>query len=288
MQKFWYHSPVRFYPSLEDLEDMTNPQNTQYFGNRNYHYPLQISEFHRFLIPNYQNEVLSTDLELWLVGDKETQIACEFGIDNDKLFRVTFKSKVILEGRLEIRLSGNTIFYSNCVGFVDSTDANGRKFIRVATKHTYDRNLFKFSGEYDWIVTNLPAYCLGQFTINADVSTSRVGGNNTLKTSETYLDEVVKYEFITEGDSNILAFIQVHSTNNEFYIDGTKRTAIEKLDVDEFAMNGRLNLVNVKDGNGMNITLDELDIFEDVIQFVLSNQGKSLIYVNNENKAIVV
>nr|DAQ90047.1 MAG TPA: hypothetical protein [Caudoviricetes sp.] len=32
MQLFWYHSPVRFYKTLEELQDMTNPQNTQYFG----------------------------------------------------------------------------------------------------------------------------------------------------------------------------------------------------------------------------------------------------------------
>ena len=288
MQNFWYHSPVRFYPSLEDLEDMTNPQNTQFFGNPNYHYPLQISEFHRFLIPNYQNEVDGTDLTLWMVGEKETQIACEFGIDSGKLFRITFKSKVALSGHFEIRLEGVTIFYSNCVEFMDSEDPNGRKFIRVATKHIYDRNLFKFGGGYDWIITNLPAYCLGNFSVNTEVTNSRTGGNSSLKTSETYIDEVVNYEFLMQGDANILTFIQVHSTNNEFYIDGTKRTALDKVDADEFAINGRINLVNVKNANGFNIILDESIIFEDVIQFVLSNQGKSLIYVNNENKAIVV
>lgn len=285
MQLFWYHSPVRFYRNLEELQDMTNPQNTQYFGEKS-PYPLEKGVLHRFLIPNYQNEVSSNDLSLWI---GKTQIGCEFGISNGKLFRVTFVSDENISGNLEIKQGSETIFYSNCVRFLDSTDGAGRKFLRIATKHYYNRNLFAFDGSnYDWMITNLPAYCLGQFRVDADLQTVRTGGNNTLQVKETYLDEIVSYQFSGKGDSNIISFIQVHSTNNEFYIDGTKRTCIEKIDADEFAMFGTMKFVNVKDDFGLNIPFDENAIFEDVMRQVLSNDSKTVIYIDNNSNAIPV
>lgn len=287
MQKFWYHSPVRFYKNREDLFDMTNPQNTQYFGSKN-PYPLEISQFHRYLIPNYENEVPDADLQLWLVNDKETQIPCQFGISNGKLFRVTFISTIHLIGELQIRTSdGNTLFYSNCVQFLDSTDGKGRKFIRIATKHYYNRNLFAFDGsEFDWMVTNLPAYCLGLFTVDSDPSTSRTGGNSTLTINEAYLDEIVTYEFISNGDCNIISFIQTHSTNNDFYIDGTKRTLTEKIDAEEFGMLGTMKFTNVKDARGLNIILNEEEILRDAFIYALTDEQKKIAYVDNDKNLI--
>lgn len=284
MQKFWYHSPVRFYRDVEDLFDMTNPQNTQYFGSKN-PYPLEISTYHRYLIPNYQNEIPEGELELWIVNGNENKIPAEFGISEGKLFRVTFLSNEILSGQLQIRTSsGDKLFYSNCVRFIDSTDGNGRKFIRIATKHYYNRNLFAFNGsDFDWVLTNLPAYCLGQFAIESDISTSRTGGNNTLTVNESYNDEITTYEFKSEGDSNILTFIQSHITNNEFYIDGTKRTATEKVDADEFAMFGKLKFTNVKDKNGLNIIIDEIEIISDAITRVLGDESKNTVYADGNN-----
>ncbi|WP_155845025.1 hypothetical protein [Chryseobacterium daeguense] len=288
MQKFWYHSPVRFYKTKEELFDMTNPQNTQYFGHKK-PYPLQINEYHRFLIPNYQNEVEFEDLELWLVGDQETQIPCEFGINEGKLFRITFISFDFNMGQFEIRIKdGDTIFYSNCVEFLDSTDAIGRKFIRIATKHYYNKNLFAFdNSNYDWVVTNLPAYCLGQFTIDSEFETERTGNENSLAIADSYIDEVVTYEFEGAGDANIFSFLIVHVLNDTFYIDGTKRTIKEKPDVDEFAAYGRFKFVNAKDELGLNIPLNEEDIFSDAFKLALGNGAKTLLYVYNNNTTAI-
>lgn len=268
MHRFWYHSPVRFFKTLAEFEDMTNPQNSQYFGTPSNPYPLEINKYHRFLIPNDNYTIPSTDLELWVSGER---IPAHFTIVGDKLHYITLVSTKAVSGRFEVKSDGQTIFYSNCVIFIDSTDAQGRKFVRVATKHLYDRNLFVYPDRHYWMVTNLPAYSLGIFTADVDVQNARIGGISTLKVRETFIDESVSYEFQAEGDGNILAFIQVHSTNNEFYIDNTKRTSLAKMDVDEFSMNGTMKFTNVKDKFGYNIILDEDGIFDDVY-FIYSDE----------------
>lgn len=268
MHRFWYHSPVRFYRTLEELEDKLNPQNSQYFGTVGNPYPLEKGKLHRFLIPNDNNTLSSNDLQLFVDG---VLLAAHFKIVDAKLHYITFQSDVDVCGRIEIKSDGITLFYSNYVRFLDSDDGDGRKFIRVATKHLYDRNLFLYKDNHYWMVTNLPAYSLGTFTTDVDVNNSRIGGLSTLQVRETFIDESVDYEFISEGDANILSFIQVHSTNNEFYIDGTKRTSLEKLDTEEFSMKGTMSFTNVKDKFGYNIILDEGDIFSDVY-FIYSDE----------------
>lgn len=272
MHKFWYHSPVRFYRTLSELQDAKNPQNTQYFGEKN-PYPLELGDFHRYLIPNYQNTVASSDLSIWVVNEKKAlKILGVFNVEGGKLKYLTFKSKIAISGRLEIRDSdNNTIFYSNCIQFLDSTDNEGRKFIRIATKHTYNRNLFDYSNPKSYILTSLPAYCLGISSVEADINNSRTGGISTLRTRETFLDEIVDYEFTASGDSNILNFIQVHATNNEFYIDETKRTSVEKLDKDEFSMFGKVKFTNVKDNLGFNIPINYVDIIDDIYQSIYAD-----------------
>lgn len=274
MQRFWYHSPVRFYKTQEELDDMTNPQNCQYFGSKN-PYPLQKGLLHRFLIPNVDNEVVDDDLQMWL-GDQP--ISCEFGISDNRLIRVTFYASNITSGQLTIKnLLGDILFYSNCIQFVDSTDNNGRKFIRLATKHYYNRNLFVFGdNQYDWMVTNLPAYDFGQFTIDSEYNTDRSGESNSLLIQDSYIDEVVSYQFIGEGDSNIFSFISAHVLNTEFYIDGTKRTIKEQPEFDDFSMYGTMKFVNQKDSNGLNILLDEDIIFGDIEIKLLGLGSKAL------------
>lgn len=244
---------------MSDFEDMTNPQNTQFYGTISNPYPLEINSIHKFLIPDEENTIPDGELELWC-GEKK--IKAVFGITDNRLYSVTFVYNKPLRGRLEIRRNGKTLFYSNCVVFMNSTDERGRKYIRVATRHNYNRHLFNFDrSSYEWVVTNLPAYCMGQFNVEAEISNTRIGGNNTLKTRETYLDEAVLYHFIANGDANILAFIQVHTTNTEFYIDGTKRTVLDKIEADEFNIGGKLKFVNQKDSRGLNIILNEKEVF---------------------------
>lgn len=264
MQKFWYHSPVRFYKSLDDLQDMTNPQNTQYFGTPDNPYPLEMGKYHRFLIPMYENEVSTDDLELWCGN---VQISAKFGVFSGKLERVTFMHDDYLSGNLTIKSGDDILFHSNCIRFTDSEDGFGRKFIRIATKHYYNRALFNFENNNNWFVTNLPAYCLGQFRVDSEVNNARTGGNSTLSIKETYLDEAVSYQFLTSGDANILSFIQVHTSNTDFYIDGTKRTLIEKITPEEYAMSGIMNFTNQKDDLGVNILLNEDDIFSDFFKY---------------------
>lgn len=285
MQKFWYHSPVRFYRTLEELEDMTNPQNTQYYGHLE-GYPLESSSYHRFLIPNYQNDVENDDLELFLVGSDTNQIQCKFGVSDGKLFRVTFICYEEIEGRFEIRTkTGKTLFYSNCVRFIDSTDYDGRKFIRIATQCTYNRYLFSYNdGKHDWMITNLPAYCMGEFEIDEDISSGRSGDSLSTTINDAWNEENVKYQIIAKGDNNILSFITVHSSNQDFYIDGTKRTRKEKAEIGDFSSTMTMKFSNVKDKQGLNIILDESLIFDDVIKKALSNDLKTVLYTYNNNK----
>lgn len=289
MQKFWYHSPVRFYRTMEELEDMTNPQNAQYYGHKS-PYPLEVNQYHRYLIPNYNNEVSDENLSLWLVGDEEIQIAARFGISNGKLFRVSFISDEEIQGRFEIRNSnGVTLFYSNCVRFYDSVDYDGRRYVRVATQCTYNRNLFSYGdGEHDWIVTNLPAYGFGEFDIDEDVRTEKIGELASTTTLDAWTEENVKYSIKAEGDNNILSFIAVHSLNQDFYIDGTKRTRKEKPEIGDNSAWITMKFSNVKDKYGLNIILDESKIFDDVMKKALSNDLKTVIYGIDDSTAIQV
>ena len=289
MQKFWYHSPVRFYKSLSDLEDMTNPQNTAFFGEKP-SFPLEVNDVHRFLIPNYENEVPNDNYFIYCVNDTEEykiQSVCE--IVDGKLKYVTFGSDKNIKGRLEIRNeAGDTIFYSNCVDFIDSTDSEGRKFIKIATKHLYNRNLFDFESPNNWMITSVPAYCLGMTDVDVEVNNSRTGGNSTLRTRETYIDELVSYQFIARGDANILNFLQVHVTNNQFFIDGTQRTCVDKIERDEFSISGKLKFTNIKDKNGLNIQLDYNEVLQDIFVFVLGNDSKTIVYSDKNNNLIKV
>lgn len=264
---------------------MTNPQNSTFFGEHQ-PYPLELNDFHRFIIPNYQNDTTETDLFIWC-GEYRLVSVCE--ILGGKLQHVTFKAKQAVSGRLEIKTSsGETLFYSNCVEFIDSTDDDGRKFIRIATKHLYNRNLFDFESQYNWIITSVPAYCLGMTSVEADILNGRIGGNSTLKTKETYIDEVVEYQFLSKGDANILNFLQVHVTNNNFYIDGTQRTCLDKMDRDEFSTRGKLRFTNVKDREGFNIALEYDSILENIFVWVLTDDTKTILYTDNNNNLIQV
>lgn len=285
MQKFWYHSPVRFYRTIEELEDMTNPQNTQYYGHEE-PYPLEINRYHRFLIPNVDNDA-SGELKLFLIGDEEVEIPCRFKIADGKLRRLTFFYNDEIRGHLEIRTEvGETLFYSNCIKFIDSTDNKGRKYIRIATKCSYNKNLFYYNEtEHDWMITNLPAYCMGEFEIDEDLKTSKSENDSTI-INDAWSEEVVSYKIYAQGDNNILSFIAVHSANMDFYIDGTKRTRKEKVEVTDHTTEIIVKFANQKDEKGLNILLDERKILTDVLKFALGNDEKTKIYTYDNNKAI--
>jgi hypothetical protein len=285
---FSYYSPVRFYRTIEELEDMTNPENAQYFGHKE-PYPLEVNDYHRYLIPNYQNEVENQNLALFLVGDKEIQIPCEFGFADGKLFRITFISFEEIQGHFEIRdSSGTAIFYSNCVKFMDSTDYDGRKFIRIATQCNYNRNLFSYAdSQHDWLITNLPAYCLGEFEMDEDITLERSGDLASSEVSGTWYEENVKYRILAQGNNNILTFIAVHSVNQDFYIDGTKMTRKEKPEVTDNTTEVIMKFSYQKDKNGLNIILDENEIFTDVFKEALGNGDKTLLYVYDDNTTAI-
>jgi len=287
MHKFWYHSPVRFYRTIEELEDMTNPQNAQYYGHVK-PYPLEVNSYHRYLIPNYQNEISDQDLSLYLVGDDEVKIPCEFGISDSKLYRITFIYSEEIEGRFEIRDSaGLAIFYSSCVQFHDSTDKEGRKHIRIATQCNYNRNLFSYAdGQHDWMITTLPAYCMGEFDIDEDIKSGRIGSLGSTEINSAWTEENVKYTIMAEGDNNILSFIAVHSTNQDLYIDGTKRTRKEKPETTDFTNEITMKFSNVKDDNGLNIIFNEDAVFSDVFKQALANGDLTAVYVYNSNYII--
>ncbi|WP_312394765.1 hypothetical protein [Chryseobacterium sp.] len=291
MHLYPYHSPVRFYPTKEALLDENNSQNLQFFGSKN-SYPLELNEFHRFLIPSYENDIDTTDLELWVIGKNQTEIPCKFAFNEDstRLMRVTFKSSEEIEGCLEIRkVTGETVFYSNCVRFIKSRLYDGRKFVRVATKCYFNRLGYDFEeSQFDWFVTNLPAYDYGLYMIESDYSTIRTGSQNSPKIKDSYLDEISTLSFIGEGDCNVMNFILFSVLNNEFYINGTKRTIKEKPEIDDLLVVGKFKFSYDKDKRGMYLTINEDDIFNDSFKKVLSNGDQTAIYTLSENTAIEV
>lgn len=294
MHRYPYHSPVRFYKSKDDLSDDTNSQNLQFFGSKN-PYPLEINSYHRYLIPNYENEVDTTELELWLIGKDEIQIDCELGFNSDenRLLRISFVCDKFIQGNFEIKkTTGETIFYSNCVKFIDSSMSelhNGRKFVRVATKCYFNRLGYEFdNSEHDWFITNLPAYDYGLYAIDAEYNVVRTGFQNTPEIEDSWIDEVSTISFIAEGDCNVMNFILFSTLNNEFYLNGTRRTIKEKPEVDEFMMIGKMKFAYNKDKNGMYVPVDEDTIFSDAFKTVLGNEEKTQVYIYNTNTAIPI
>ncbi|WP_294267759.1 hypothetical protein [uncultured Chryseobacterium sp.] len=290
MQKYPYHSPVRFYPTKEALEDMTNPQNAQFFGSKN-PYPLEQGIFHRYLIPVYENDVDTTDLELWLVGENEIQIACSFGFNSDqnRLLSLTFGTNDSIQGAFEIRkATGETVFYSNCVEFLNST-TDGRQYVQIATKCYFNKLGYDFENtEHDWFVTNLPAYDLGLFLIDSEYTSTRNGDLQSLEIQDSWLDEVSTLEFIGKGDCNVMNFILFSISNNEFYLNGTKRTIKEKPEVDDFMIKGKMKFAHNKDKTGKYIVLDEDAIFSDILKPVLGNPELRIVYTYENNNVIPI
>ena len=264
MQRFWYNSPVKFFRIESDFEDVLNPQNVQSFGEIK-PYTLEKGVIHRFLIPEYNNETDFFDnFKLYVVsGFIKKEIIIDVFIDEDKIKYITFLCSESLSGYLQINY-GNTILYkSNCVRFADTSQSD-IKYARVITKHNYNRQLFDFEPENAYFVTNIPIYEDGDYRMEAEITNERIGGISTLQTKETYLDEVVNYELEANGNGDIINFVQSNLTNTEFYLNGTQRTSIDKLDVDDNGMFAKLKLVNVKDENGFNITINEDVVFADL------------------------
>lgn len=293
MLQYPYHSPVRFYPTKEALLDMTNPQNTQFFGHVDNPYPLEINDYHRFLIPNYENEVDTTELELWLIGKDEVQIDCELGFNSDhtRLLRVSFICFEFITGHFEIKkTTGETLFYSNCVRFSDSTDSSVRKFVRVGTKCYFNRLGYDFeNSQYDWFITNLPARDVGLFSIESEYAVLRSGVHSSPNIKDSFIDEYSTFEFEGKGDCNVLNFILFSILNNEFYLNNTKRTIKEKPEIDDLLILGKMKFTYNKDEYGKYIQLDEKTIFSDAFKQALGNGNKTQIYTyNNNSNAIPV
>ena len=125
--------------------------------------------------------------------------------------------------------------------------------------------------------------------MDAEITNERIGGISTLQTSETYLDEVVNYQIAADGNGDIINFIQSSLTNTDFFLNGTKRTSTDKLDIDDNGIFAGLKLVNVKDENGFNISIDEDVIFADLKLEVVSftppdNSFSTVANFNTENR----
>lgn len=264
MQRFWYNCPVKFFRIESEFEDVLNPQNIQVFGESK-PYTLEKGVLHRFLLPEYNNETdFSDNFTLYVnTTSGKVQIPCDVFIKEGKIKYITFISSQNLIGSLELFYYTTLVYKSNCIRFTDTIHSDVKQ-ARVITKHNYNRQLFDFEPENAWFVTNLPIYEDGVYGMDAEISNERIGGNSTLQTKETHLDEVVSYEIGAYGNGDIINFIQVNVTNTEFFLNGTKRTSIDKIEVDDNSIYGKVKLVNVKDDYGFNITIDETQVFSDL------------------------
>ncbi|RLJ33855.1 hypothetical protein CLU97_3344 [Chryseobacterium sp. 7] len=275
MQMFPYLSPVRFYPNESYLTDMNNPENTVFWGKRaDIHflnaYQLEINAIHRFPIPsNWGNAISTIGLKLYLrSGNNDYPLSAIFDLYNEKISCITFKCDEFLCGRLVIKDTGNEILVSNEVKFVDSSDGLGRKYITLSSRHSYSINRFPFDDENCWFHTTIPAYCLGETSVELELEHNRIGGVSSKKVKESYSDFVTTYEIASDCDNNILNFIENAGRNNLFFIDGIQKSLSEKIERTDKNATGVLKVVNVLDNDGNNITLDSTNIFDNTKPFV--------------------
>jgi len=236
MQTFWYNSPVKFLRVKSQFEDVLNPQNIQVFGNVE-PYTLELGVLHRFLVPQINNDIQDGLFSLFVVNGKiQTEIPCNVKLIDGKLKYITFKSDISIEGYLLLKRNNENEYYSNCVSFQNTEQLGGVKQLRLVTKHNYNRQKFDYSDKNAYFVTNIPSYEQGNYNLDSDLTNDRFGGNSTLKIQDTYLDEVVKYEFLLNGNGDIGNFLSSMFTNTDVFINGTQRTLKEKLDIDDFGI----------------------------------------------------
>ena len=269
MSSFWYHSPIRFYRSLSELTDKRNPQNAQYFGAE-YPYKLEIGVIQNILIPidldfTLPSEMI-TNCKLFISnGCDRLKLKSRFIFNNNRLVSVAFISSNIFCGRLEIEDStGCVIYTSTLVEFMDSDDGDGRKFITIASKNYFNRNLYDYENGGYFVLT-IPMYGLGRNKIDAEINNNRIGGNASLSLKDTYLDELETFEIDSHGDSNILNWLSVMATNNEFYINNIQKTLVEKVDYGEDSIFGSITVSTKKDKDGYNIIKKDEELLSTLI-----------------------
>ena len=269
MSSFWYHSPIRFYRSLSELTDKRNPQNAQYFGAE-YPYKLEIGVIQNILIPidldfTLPSEMI-TNCKLFISnGCDRLELKSRFIFNNNRLVSVAFISSNIFCGRLEIEDStGCVIYTSTLVEFMDSDDGDGRKFITIASKNYFNRNLYDYENGGYFVLT-IPMYGLGRNKIDTEINNNRIGGNASLSLKDTYLDELETFEIDSHGDSNILNWLSVMATNHEFYINNIQKTLIEKVDYGEESIFGSITVSTKKDNYGYNIIKKDEELLSTLI-----------------------
>ncbi|MEA1848942.1 hypothetical protein U9K52_08470 [Chryseobacterium sp. MHB01] len=272
MQEFPYLSPVRFYPNEDYLSDMKNPENTIFWGKRAdihflHAYPLEIREIHRFPVPmNWDDVSGAENLKLFLhSGKNDFPLNSVFSTYNNKISCISFKSFDEQCGRLVVKDNDSDILISNEVKFIDSSDGLGRKYITLSSRHSYNINRFPFEDENCWFHTTIPAYCLGQSSVELELEHNRIGGVSSKRIKEAYSDYATSYEIEAACDSNILNFIENAGRNNLFFIDGIQRTLNEKLERTDKNATGILKVVNVLDKDGNNVLLTDEQVFNGVI-----------------------
>ena len=269
MSSFWYHSPIRFYRSLSELTDKRNPQNAQYFGAE-YPYQLEIGVIQNILIPIDLDFTLPSELisncKLFISnGCDRLELKSRFIFNNNRLVSVAFISSNIFCGRLEIEDStGCVIYTSTLVEFMNSDDGDGRKYITLASKNYFNRNLYDYENGGYFILT-IPMYGLGRNKIDTEVNNNRIGGSASLHLKDTYLDELETFEIDSHGDSNILNWLSVMATNHEFYIDNVEKTLVEKVDYGEESMYGSITVSTKKDKDGYNIIKKDEELLSTLI-----------------------
>ncbi len=282
MSSFWYHSPIRFYRSLSELTDKRNPQNAQYFGAE-YPYKLEIGVIQNILIPIDLDFTLPSELisncKLFISnGCDRLELKSKFVFNNNRLVSIAFISNDFFCGRLEIEDStGCVIYTSTLVEFMDSDDGDGRKYITIASKNYFNRNLYDYENGGYFVLT-IPMYGLGRNKVDAEINNNRIGGSASLHLKDTYLDELETFEIDSHGDSNILNWLSVMATNHEFYIDNVEKTLVEKVDYGEESMYGSITVSTKKDKDGYNIVKTDDDLISHLLPILTTTPIYDFIF----------
>lgn len=278
------YSLIRWVNDLSGFEEINNPQNNQFFGvskydtdKRNHYsdfaYPLLNKDgyhwdgIHRLVIVEQNdNNNYTGELSVWYVsGSKEIQLPSFVNNDYSNIFYITIFAEGLTGcGHLEIRNETQTYKYSDKIKFVSNLP-----YVSVHTKNQYNRDGFNWesSPENNWIVTNLPAECIGLTEIVPEREIEYINQASPSLT-QTKNDKQISIEFNTNGKASVLDSIESLSGNlgngSGFYLNRVKVVPNADIDRDEENINSTGTFLYQYNEDYSLIEVDDNTIFSDL------------------------
>lgn len=266
-----YYNPIRFLNSLDDFTNPLIPQNNQTMGVIRMPYVIEMNEPIKVMLVNYGTFSIpnNSGLKLYLkTEDEEIEIPSFFEVTDNKIVNVIFRYIGDYNcGILIIKNNGTIIKYSNGIIFEDTTKEftyNSRKEVMITARNKFNRDMYLWQhSDSEYIHINIPCYKVANVKNDVDIENERVRGNNTLRTTISYNDEVEVLEVVSDCRPEDVNFIKTLFTYDEVYIDGLLCTLKEYEDED-YNSKTTFTIAYQKDFNGDYIRLNINDVFSNI------------------------